>query len=124
MDRVRIVGDDVVNGSLSGSYDVVAMKSVLQVLSPDEARRALSNVSSVMEPGGVLYVLGIGVLDNSRVSPPEAVAHNLVFLNLYDHGQAYTEQEHRDWLTAAGFDQVERMRLPSGYGMMTAGKQA
>ena len=100
------------------------MKSVLQVLSPDEARRALSNVSSVMEPGGVLYVLGIGVLDNSRVSPPEAVAHNLVFLNLYDHGQAYTEQEHRDWLTAAGFDQVERMRLPSGYDMMTAGKQA
>ena len=44
-----------------------------------------------------------GIIDNSRTSPPEQVAFNLLFLNMYDGGQAYTEQEHRDWLEQAGF---------------------
>jgi len=29
------------------------------------------------------------------------------------HGQAYTEQEYRDWLTEAGFVDFERVPLPS-----------
>jgi len=46
------------------------------------------------------------------------------FLSIYDHGQAYTEQEYRDWLAEAGFVDFERVPLPSNpkNSIITAGK--
>jgi hypothetical protein len=32
----------------------------------------------------------------------------------------YTEQEYKDWLTEAGFEQAERATLPNGDGVITA----
>jgi hypothetical protein len=32
---------------------------------------------------------------------------NLAFLSIYDEGQAHSEREHRAWLAAAGFTNVE-----------------
>ena len=64
---------------------------------PQTKRPVLRYVGQIVEPGGVLYIVG-QMLDNSRLSPPETVAGNLFFLNVFDEGQAYTEQEHRDWL--------------------------
>ena len=76
-----------------------------------------------MEPGGTIYIEG-SVLDDSRVSPLDTVGFNLVFINIYDGGQAYTVQEHRDWLTEAGFEDMERITLPSGSSIVTARKHS
>ncbi len=46
----------------------------------------------------------------------------MAFLNLYDHGQAYTESEHRQWLADAGFVDVSRRTLPGGFSLMSARK--
>jgi hypothetical protein len=62
------------------------------------------------------------IIDDSRIAPPETVVSNLYFLNIYDGGQAYTEQEYRDWLTEAGFEGFERVTLPSGGGIIRARK--
>ena len=85
-----MVTADLVEGALEGSYDAVIMKSFIQVLNPDQARRALANIHRVTEPGGAVYILG-AALDDSRLSPAEAVASSLNFLNVYDGGQSYTE---------------------------------
>jgi hypothetical protein len=105
-DRVEVVAEDIVHGSLIGSFDVAILSAVLQVLSPDDACRALRNIGKVMEPGGRIFIRGMGILDDSRLSPPEAVVHNLVFVNLYDDGQAYTKGEYEEWLLDAGFEDV------------------
>jgi hypothetical protein len=105
-DRIEVVATDIVHGSLNGSFDVAVLSAVLQVLSPDEARAALVNIGKVMEPGGRMFIRGMGILDDSRLSPPEAVVHNLVFVNLYDDGQAYTKREYEEWLLDAGFEDV------------------
>ena len=120
--RVQVMTADVVNGPLAGSYDVAVMRALIQVISAGAARRALLNVGKAINPGGTLYIVSTGLLDNSRLSPPEAVAFNLVFLNIYDHGQAYTEQEHRDWLAEAGFEGFERLNLPDASILMIAHK--
>lgn len=121
-DRVQVVAADAVHDSLSGSYDVVVLTAFIQVLSPDDARRALKNVSKVVNPGGAIYIRGYGIIDNSRTSPPELVGFNLVFINVYDEGQAYTEQEHKDWLEEAGFVDFERITLPEEGSIITARK--
>ena len=112
VDRVEIVTADVVRDGLSGSFDVAVASKLTQVLSPDEVRAALANVANVLDPGGVIHLVA-QVLDDSRLSPEDAVSFNLVFLNIYDHGQAYTEQEYRDWLAESGFVDFERVPLPS-----------
>ena len=55
--------------------------------------------------------------------PPAAVGGNLNFINLYSAGEAYTERQHREWLSEAGFVDVERSFVRSGQGLMTARKR-
>ena len=121
-DRVQVIAADVLRDSLPGSYDVAVLSALIQILSPDDARIALKNVSRVVNPGGAIYIRGSGIIDNSRTSPPEKVGLNLVFINVYEEGQAYTEQEHRDWLAEAGFVSFERISLPEGNSIITARK--
>jgi ubiquinone/menaquinone biosynthesis C-methylase UbiE len=121
-DRIQVVTADVVRGPLTGSFDVAVLRAFIQVLWPDDARHALKNVSAVINPGGAIYVLG-HILDNSRISPIEVVGYNLACVNAYERVPAeYTEHEYKDWLTEAGFEQVERGKMPNGDGIIAAKK--
>ena len=121
-DRVKVVTGNVVEAPLDGSFDAVVLKSFIQVLSPSDAQRALKNINTTMAPGGTIYILGIGILDNSRISPRGAAITNTIFINIYDEGQAYTEDEYHDWITAAGFVNFRRDTLPDGLGIITGQK--
>ncbi len=119
---VKVITADVIRESLPGSYDAAVMSAFIQVLSPDDARCAIKNVSKVMNPGGEIYIRGYGIIDNSRTSPQKLVGFNLVYINVYDEGQAYTEQEHKDWLQEAGFGSFRRDILTDGSSIITARK--
>ena len=122
-ERVDVLTADVVREPLPGLYDAVILRNVLQVLSPDDARHAVLSAGKATRPGGAMYVIG-SILDNSRLAPIGEVAINLFFLNVYDHGQAYTEQEYRDWLAEAGFSAIQRAPWPRGASIISARKQA
>jgi cyclopropane fatty-acyl-phospholipid synthase-like methyltransferase len=100
-ERVEAITADAVQGTLPGSYDVIIARHLLQVLSADDIRALLSNLAIVLEPGGRIHLVG-WVLDDSRLTPVKTVNYNLILLTGYADGQAYTEQEHRDWLAEAG----------------------
>ena len=91
------------------------------MISRDQARRALQNIGKAVRPGGAIYIRG-DIVDDSGISPLGSVMRNLVYLNIYDQGQAYTEREHREWLTEAGFEDFERKILPDGFSMVRAQK--
>ena len=120
-DRISVMAADALSGSIKGSFDAVVMCNFIQVLSQDQARSALKNVIKAVEPGGDLYILG-RVLDDSHLSPANALNGNLFFLNIYDGGQAYTERQHRDWLAEAGFGSIKRDVLPDGRSVVVARK--
>ena len=103
--RVNVVPANILDMPPSGTHDVAVLRYLLQVLSPDQARRALRNVGTALRTGGALFIIG-HVLDDTRLSPAPAVGMNLVFLSLYDDGQSYTETEHRSWLGEAGFTDI------------------
>jgi SAM-dependent methyltransferase len=121
--RVQVIAADVLSGPLPGLYDVAILRNLLQVLSIRDARLAVNNIGAAIKPGGTIYIVG-QILDDCRTSPLEAVGFNLNFINLFDGGESYTEQEHRIWLTDAGFVDIERANflLPDGEGVMTARK--
>ena len=53
--RVSVSAADVVGGPLNGSSDVVVDRSVVQVLSADQARRTLKNIGEVIAERGDLF---------------------------------------------------------------------
>jgi predicted O-methyltransferase YrrM len=112
-DRVRVLAADAVSGPLSGSYDAAILRGLLIVLAPDQVRQALANVSRAIEPGGAIYIVG-WILDDSRVSPVEVAAYDLLFLHEYDHAQLWSEGEIRTWLAEAGFRDITRS--PGAFG--------
>ncbi len=121
-ERVQAVAADVVKDPLPGSYDVAVLSALLPVLSPQQAKQVVKNVGDVTEPGGIIYIVDGGILDDSRLSPEEALANNLGFINQFDQGEAHTEEERRAWLTEAGFQDIERIIIPNDTGIMTARK--
>ncbi|GAC1659496.1 MAG: methyltransferase [Gemmatimonadaceae bacterium] len=121
-DRVTAVATDIVREPPTGVFDVAVLRNFIQVLSAEEARRAVDNVGKALQPGGSIYIVG-SILDDSRLSPTRHVALNLVYLNMYQHGQSYTEGEHRRWLSDAGFVDIRREETtPEGQEMLTARK--
>jgi len=84
---------------------------------------AVKNIGAALNQDGKIFIIG-QILDDSRTSPAEAVGFNLAFINSYDAGESYTEAEHREWLSEAGFVDVERADfLLDGSGLMTARKR-
>jgi len=105
-DRVEVISADLTIDPIPGEYDVAFLSSIIQVISKEEARKVILNVGNTVKPGGWLYIFGSGILKDSRLSPPAAVGINLVLINVYDHGQSYTESEHRGWMEEAGFNKI------------------
>jgi predicted O-methyltransferase YrrM len=122
-DRVEVRAADVLAGAPEARFDVAVLRNLIQVLGPDEARRALHNVGEAIEPGGLLIIVG-HILQDSRLEPVAAVGMNLIFLSIYDAGQAYTEREHRSWLDDAGFADIEVQygAAPAGMSIVLARK--
>jgi predicted O-methyltransferase YrrM len=121
--RITVLAGDAVQGPITGVYDVAVLRAFFQILAPEQARRALHNLFQAMAPGSPILILG-QILDDSRLSPPATVMFNLVFINIYDDGKAYPEQDYRSWLTEAGFVGIDRILLETGESLMTARKPA
>ncbi len=120
-DRVRVITADVLTDDLKDSYDAAVLSSVIQVISAEKARRVLKNIGKAVNPGGAIYIRG-DVIDDSGISPIGAVMRNLIYLNTYDEGQAYSEKEHKEWLREAGFVDFERKILPDEFSLLRARK--
>jgi len=118
--RVEVREVDILSQPLEGSFGAAVLKAFLQTLSPEQARQALLRVAATLQPGASIFILGQGILDDSRLSPRQAACFNLALLSLYPEGRAYTESEHRAWLEEAGFAAVERTALPDGSPLITA----
>jgi hypothetical protein len=106
-DRINVVSANLIKDPIPGYYDIAFLIAVIQTVSAEEARQIIINVGKVINPGGWLCIMGGGMLENSRLAPITAVEWNLVFINTYDHGQSYIEDEYRGWLEEAGFGDIQ-----------------
>jgi hypothetical protein len=118
-DRVTALPHDIVREPLATPHDAAVLRAFVQVLSREDAARALSHVGQSLRAGAFLLIIG-RILDDDRLRPETTVGFNLVFLNVYDEGQAYTESEYRRWLADAGFVDVQRETQQDGTSFITA----
>lgn len=118
-DRIQVASLDAVKTPVPGRYDSAVLSKVLQNLSAEECQIVLKHVGQALNPGGTVFIFG-AVLDDTRLTPLEMATVNLFFINAFDGGQAFTESEHRTWLSEAGFENIERETLPDQLSLITA----
>jgi hypothetical protein len=104
-----------------GTYEAAVLMSFTQVLSEQQNRLALKHTFEVLAEGGMIYI-DAAVLDNDGITPASTAMFNIVFLNLYEGGQAYTESEYREWLAEAGFVDIKRHMTQDGGSIIIAKK--
>ena len=119
-DDVVVEEGDITVAPSIGRHDLAILKAVVQVLPPDQARSSILNAARCLTPGGEIAIAGWGVVDDDRLGPPEGVFLNLTFLNLYRHGESYTEGQYRAWMTEAGFRDISKSRLTDGCTLFRA----
>lgn len=112
--RIAVEEGDILAAAPRGRHDVALMRAVIQVLSPDEAARAIRHAACGLRPGGTLYITGSGIIEDSRLGPVESVYFDLTLMNFYTQGRAYTIGEHFDWLRQAGCPDPQHGILPNG----------
>ncbi len=118
---LQVMEADVLHAPLTGTFDVVVARALIQVLPPTQASRALRNITKAISPGGSVVLLG-HILDDSRTSPLEEVGYSLGAMSFYDFQTPHTEHDYRRWLSELGLERIERDRLPNGDGIIIARK--
>ena len=107
---------------ISQKFDAAIMVSFIQVLSPEHAGRAIVKSFDILRPGGFIYIIGVGILDDNRITPVNGSLFNLIFSSIYEDGRSYTISEHRNWLNKAGFKDIKLDELSDGTPVIRATK--
>lgn len=118
--RIIFEEADIVQLPSATKHDMAILKAVIQVLSRREAAGTIRHTFESLNSGGMIYVSGAGILNDDRLSPPNAVFYDLTFMNLYREGASYTHSEYKSWLADAGFVDASLAVLPSGSQIISA----
>lgn len=117
-DRCQIITGDALAGPLP-PHDLAVMRNFLQLFGASDIRRALNACRAALAPDGWLCILGY-VLEDDRRGPPLALGADLLFLNYYEEGAAYTRSEYENWLRESGFATLAFHSLPGGQTLIVA----
>ena len=119
-DRIDIETGNITTEPLKGKHDVALLRALVQVLSPEDAAKAIKHAVAGLRPGGHIYITGSGILNDDRVSPPGGVYLNVTLMNFYPAGRSYTNSEHVSWLKAAGCTDPVQVTLRGGSEVIRA----
>lgn len=110
-DRFTRLPGSAFDVDLGTGHAVVLITNFLHHFDLPTCEAFLRRVRAALAPGGHVAVVDF-VIDESRVSPPEAAAFSLTMLASTPSGDAYTLAEYRRLFAAAGFSEPALHPLP------------
>lgn len=107
-DRISFQAGDMWNDLFGDNYDIVLLFSVMHLFSPERNRELLARIAEAMLPGGMLIAADFLA---DRLPPDWIAAFSLGMRCFFGEGQAYDQPTIRQWLEAAGFENVRVSHL-------------
>ena len=117
--RVSFLAGDFEVEELPQGFDVAWLSHILHGVGPQTCADILKKTLTALEPGALILVQEF-ILDDTKDAPLFPALFSLNMLLGTPDGQAYSESELIDLLTAAGATQVRRLplELPNGSGVI------
>lgn len=123
-DALAYIGGDFreQDADLGGPYDLVLLSNVVHGEPGEVNRQLVRRVAGVLAPGGYI-VLKDMFLDQHGQDPENAVFFGLTALFYTRAGRSHPVEEARDWLTAAGLEQIH-LTVLDGFQLVRGRKPA
>ncbi len=115
--RVKTRIGDLRKDDYGAGYDLVFISAICHMNTPDENRAMLARAFKALSPSGRVAVQDF-ILNMDKTGPKAGALFALNMLVGTRGGSAYSEAEYAEWLRGAGFQEVERLRLPGPTGLM------
>lgn len=111
-DRIRFRDGNYLEDPVEGRYDVAWLSHILHGEGPEDCRGIIQKAVDVLEPGGMIFIHEF-ILNNSMDGPLFPALFSLNMLLGTESGQAYSERQIADMLTAAGVSDIKRIPIKS-----------
>ena len=115
--RVRTRVGDLRKDDYGTGYDLVFISAICHMNTPDENRAMFGRAFQALAPSGRVVVQDF-ILNPDKTGPKAGALFALNMLVGTRGGSAYSEAEYATWLGGAGFQDVERRRLPGPSDLM------
>ncbi|MBT8331044.1 MAG: methyltransferase, partial [Deltaproteobacteria bacterium] len=120
-DRIDFQAGNYLKDEIKGRYDAAWLSHILHAEGPDGCHQIIQKAVAALKPGGIIIIHEF-ILNNSMDGPLFPALFSLNMLLGTEAGQAYSEQQLRDMLSAAGAKEINRLpvRTPNDSGIITA----
>ncbi len=120
-DRITTRAGDMLQSDLGRDLDLVLLSAICHMFSPAENQRLLERIYQALAPNGRVVVQDF-ILEADKTSPKFGALFALNMLVGTTAGASYSEPEYTEWMKAAGFGEVQRVRMPGPAGLMIGKK--
>ncbi len=120
-DRIKVRAGDMLGDDFGHNHDLILLNAICHMFSEEQNRGLFRRAYQALGANGRLVVQDF-ILERDKVSPQFAALFALNMLVGTEAGSSYSEPEYADWLHAAGFGEVTRVRLPGPSDLMVATK--
>lgn len=103
-------GDYTVNEFEKG-FDLLFLSAIIHSNSPKVNQQLVNKCFRALNPGGKIVIVDF-IMDENRVTPPFGAFFALNMLVGTEEGDTFTEKEVREWMTNAGFADIQRFENP------------
>ena len=115
--RIKTRPGDLRTDPLGQGFDLILISAICHMLGPDDNRDLLKRCHAALAPNGRVVISDF-ILEPDKTSPKQAALFALNMLVGTRDGSSYSENEYAAWLREAGFQNVNRLRLPGPAHLM------
>ena len=109
--QVKLRIGDMLHDDFGSGYDIIMLNAICHMFSEEQNRDIFRRAGKALAPNGRLVVQDF-ILNPDKTGPQHAALFSLNMLVGTDAGASYNESEYTQWMKAAGFDDVRRLKLP------------
>jgi len=118
-DRISTRSGDMLRDPLGEDYDLILLSQICHMFSAEENLNLFRRVRQALGPKGKFVVQDF-ILEPDKTAPQFAAMFSLNMLVGTPAGSSYSESEYANWLRAAGFTDLRRVRMTGPAGLMIA----
>jgi ubiquinone/menaquinone biosynthesis C-methylase UbiE len=112
-DRIDAIAGDFRRDELGDGYDLVLISETAHAVSGPDNKALVRKAYEALNPGGRLVIQDF-ILSDDRTGPLFATLFSLDMLMGREGADTYSEAEVRDWMSSAGFSEIEQVDTTFG----------
>ncbi len=121
--RITTRVGDLTRDEFGRGYDLVFISAICHMLGPEEILNLFRRSYTALKPGGRIAMQDF-ILEPDKTAPVGAALFSLNMLVGTQRGASYSEPEYTAWLREAGFQDIQRIRLPEPAGLVLGHRSA